>query len=45
MLEGMDGVVQGNVMASYNHIFALAVPKWAPGFVQAAVKFMENKLS
>ncbi|MGE4506517.1 MAG: cobyrinate a,c-diamide synthase [Desulfovibrionaceae bacterium] len=43
MLQGMDGVVQGSVMASYNHIFALAVPEWAPGFVRSALAYRAGR--
>lgn len=39
MLGGMDGVVQGSILASYNHIFALGTPEWAPGFVRAAAQY------
>ncbi|GAB7081221.1 cobyrinate a,c-diamide synthase [Megalodesulfovibrio paquesii] len=37
MLAGYDGLMHKNVMASYTHLHALAVPDWAPRFVQAAV--------
>ncbi len=42
MLGGMDGVVKDNIMASYNHIFALSTPEWAPGFVLAAAAFRDQ---
>jgi cobyrinic acid a,c-diamide synthase len=28
-----DGIVYRNVLASYAHLHALAVPEWAPRFV------------
>lgn len=31
-----DGIVQGRVWASYMHLHALAVPRWAVGFLDAA---------
>jgi cobyrinic acid a,c-diamide synthase len=31
-----DGIVAGNVWASYTHLHALGVPEWAPAFVAAA---------
>lgn len=36
LLQGMDGLVYKNVLAGYNHIFALGTPQWAPNFVRAA---------
>ncbi|WP_034606646.1 cobyrinate a,c-diamide synthase [Megalodesulfovibrio gigas] len=37
MLAGYDGLLYKNVMASYTHTHALALPDWAPRFVQAAM--------
>ena len=34
-----DGVVRGNVWASYTHLHALATPAWAAGMLQAARRF------
>ncbi len=31
-----EGVIMGNVLASYTHLHALATPKWATGMVNAA---------
>ncbi len=39
MGNGNDGLVYNNVWASYTHIFAPAVPLWAPRFVAAARRF------
>lgn len=39
MLSGRDGLVAGNVFASYTHIHALGAPHWAPAFVRAALRF------
>lgn len=36
MGEGRDGLVRGRVWAAYTHIFAPAVPLWAPRFVALA---------
>lgn len=36
MGEGRDGLVRGRVWASYTHIFAPAVPLWAPRFAALA---------
>lgn len=35
-LAGHDGLVRNNVFAAYTHIFAPAVPEWAPAFVALA---------
>ncbi len=35
--EGRDGIVAGNVWASYLHIHASATPDWAVGFLAAAM--------
>ena len=34
--DGRDGVIAGNVWASYTHIHALGVPAWAEGLIGAA---------
>ena len=34
-----DGLVHGNVLASYTHIHALGVEAWAPSLIRAAVRF------
>lgn len=39
MGQGKDGLVYRNVWASYTHIFAPAIPQWAPNFVAAARRF------
>jgi cobyrinic acid a,c-diamide synthase len=31
-----DGVLHGNVLASYTHFHALGTPEWAPGLIRAA---------
>lgn len=33
---GRDGLLYQNTLAGYNHIHALAVPEWAPRFVEGA---------
>ena len=35
-VPGRDGIVAGNVLASYLHLHALGAPEWAPGFVARA---------
>ena len=37
MLAGYDGLLHKNVMASYTHTHAMALPEWAPRFVKAAM--------
>ena len=37
--QGRDGVVVGNVWASYTHLHALGAPEWAQGFLKAAHNF------
>lgn len=39
----IDGLLKGNVWASYMHIFAPAVPDWAPSFASACKKFAKDK--
>lgn len=39
MGNGRDGLRTGNVFAAYTHLFAPAVPHWAPNFVQAAAQY------
>jgi cobyrinic acid a,c-diamide synthase len=34
--NGRDGIVVGNVFASYLHLFAPGAPEWAPAFVRVA---------
>jgi cobyrinic acid a,c-diamide synthase len=34
--DGRDGIVVGNVFASYLHLFAPGAPEWAPAFVRVA---------
>lgn len=36
---GQDGLVFKNTFAAYTHLFAPAVPEWAPAFVKAALGF------
>lgn len=38
MGNGRDGLLAGNTFAAYTHLFAPAVPHWAPNFVHAAMK-------
>jgi cobyrinic acid a,c-diamide synthase len=38
-VNGRDGIVSGNVFASYTHLHALATPEWAAGLLAAARRF------
>ncbi|MGE9985183.1 cobyrinate a,c-diamide synthase [Desulfovibrio sp. SGI.169] len=38
-----DGLTRGRVWAAYTHIFAPAVPCWAPNFTAAARKFQRER--
>ena len=38
--EKRDGVITGNVWASYTHIHALGTPEWARGFLELARRFV-----
>lgn len=40
---GWDGLHVNNTLAGYNHTHALAVPEWAPRFVEAAKLFRESR--
>jgi cobyrinic acid a,c-diamide synthase len=42
--EGRDGVVTGNVWASYTHVHALGTPEWAEGLLAAARRFSDLKV-
>lgn len=41
----IDGLLKGNVWASYLHIFAPAVPDWAKSFVSVCERFVQDKSS
>ena len=41
--HGVDGLTRARVWASYTHIFAPAVPCWAPNFIAAARAFANEK--
>jgi cobyrinic acid a,c-diamide synthase len=41
--ERRDGIVAGNVWASYTHLNALATPEWAAGVLSAARKFAQGR--
>lgn len=40
--DGRDGIVVGNVWASYLHVHASATPDWAEGFLAAVVDHANN---
>jgi cobyrinic acid a,c-diamide synthase len=37
--HGRDGIVVGNVWASYTHLHALGAPEWVVGLITAARRF------
>jgi cobyrinic acid a,c-diamide synthase len=41
--ECRDGIVAGNVWASYTHLNALATPEWASGLLNAARQFARGR--
>jgi cobyrinic acid a,c-diamide synthase len=41
--HGRDGVIVGNLWASYTHLHALATPEWARGLLNAARRFAGTK--
>jgi cobyrinic acid a,c-diamide synthase len=43
--HGRDGVIVGNVWASYTHLHALAAPEWARGLLNAARRFAGMKVA
>ena len=43
MGQGRDGLVRGKVWASYLHIFAPAVPQWAPRFTALAAAYRRER--
>ncbi len=40
-----DGLVLGNVWASYTHVHALGTPEWAQGLIQAAARHRDQRRS
>lgn len=43
--KGRDGVIAGNVWASYTHLHALATPEWAQGFLKVAERFARSPVA
>ena len=43
--EGRDGIVVGNLWASYTHLHALATPEWAAGLLHAARRFTRHEVA
>ena len=43
--HGRDGVIVGNLWASYTHLHALATPEWAWGMLTAARRFAGTKMA
>ena len=41
--QARDGVIMGNLWASYTHLHALATPEWASGLLNAARRFASQK--
>ena len=42
---GRDGVVVGNVWASYTHLHSLATPEWGAGMINAAQRFTRREVA
>ena len=42
-ISGRDGLVEGNVFASWIHVHALGVPEWAPALVARARAFQSQR--
>jgi cobyrinic acid a,c-diamide synthase len=42
LAAGRDGLVHGNVLATYTHVHALGVPEWARGIIGRAVEYSEK---
>ncbi len=42
-IDGRDGIVSGNVWASYLHLHALATPSWAAGLLAAARRYAAGR--
>lgn len=40
---GRDGIIAGEIWASYTHLHALASPEWAWGLVNAARRFVQRR--
>jgi cobyrinic acid a,c-diamide synthase len=40
---GWDGLVKGNIWASYLHVHALGTPAWAPAFVSLARAYRQDR--
>ena len=43
--HGRDGMIMGNLWASYTHLHALATPEWARGLLNAARRFACTKVT
>jgi cobyrinic acid a,c-diamide synthase len=43
--QGRDGVVVGNVWASYTHLHALGSPEWTAGLLAAANRYKTGRIS
>jgi cobyrinic acid a,c-diamide synthase len=42
--RGREGLIQGNVWASYTHLHALGTPEWAEGLLTAAKEYSNRRL-
>jgi len=43
LVDGRDGAMVHNVLATYSHIHALGTPQWAEGLVRQAEKYRNSK--
>jgi len=43
LVNGRDGIVYRNVLATYSHIHAAGTPQWAPALVRQAHRFRQSR--
>jgi cobyrinic acid a,c-diamide synthase len=43
IMDGRDGILHRNVLATYTHIHALGSPEWAEGMIRAALAFRRRR--
>ncbi|MEJ2038816.1 MAG: cobyrinic acid a,c-diamide synthase, partial [Desulfosarcinaceae bacterium] len=45
LVQGRDGLIKNNVLATYTHIHALGTPQWAPALVEKARQYRSRRPS
>ena len=45
LVQGRDGFIKNNVLATYTHIHALGTPQWAPALVEKARQYRSRRPS